>query len=138
MANGLMPRRGEIHEREALMTSEPHQRLTESQGPSAAEAGGVLSIDLAALVANWRALKGRVAPADCAAVVKADGYGCGIEPVTAALAKVGCQTFFVADLPEARRVRAAAPNAIIYVLNGVPPGTLSPMRTPTRGPSLAV
>lgn len=107
------------------MTSKPCHRPTESQGPSAAEAGGVLSIDLAALVANWRALKGRVAPADCAAVVKADGYGCGLEPVTAALTKAGCQTFFVADLPEARRVRAAAPNAIIYVLNGVPPGTLS-------------
>ena len=105
------------------MTSAPPRRLPEA--PRASEAGGVLSIDLAAVVANWCALKSRVTPAACAAVVKADGYGCGIEPVTAALAKAGCQTFFVADLPEARRVRSVAPSAIIYVLNGVPPGTLS-------------
>jgi alanine racemase len=106
------------------MTSVPSQRPTESRGPCASEAGGVVTIDLAALVANWRALKGQVAPAACAAVVKADGYGCGIEPVTAALARAGCQTFFVADLSEARRVRAVAPSAIVYVLNGVPPGSL--------------
>jgi alanine racemase len=107
------------------MTAAPLRDPTESRGPSAAEAGGVLSIDLGALVANWRALSHRVAPAACAAVVKADGYGCGIEPVTAALAKAGCQTFFVADLAEARRVRAVAPSATVYALNGVPPGTLS-------------
>ncbi|HXW31049.1 MAG TPA: alanine racemase, partial [Xanthobacteraceae bacterium] len=67
------------------MTAASPRDPTESRGPSAPEAGGVLSIDLAALVANWRALSHRVAPATCAAVVKADGYGCGIEPVTAAL-----------------------------------------------------
>jgi alanine racemase len=106
------------------MTSAPPRDSTESRGPDASEAGGVLSIDLGALVANWHALSDRVAPAACAAVVKADGYGCGIEPVTAALTKAGCQTFFVADLSEARRVRAVAPSAIVYVLNGVPPGTL--------------
>ena len=106
------------------MTAASPRDPTESRGPSAPEAGGVLSIDLVALAANWRALSHRVAPATCAAVVKADGYGCGIEPVTAALAKAGCQTFFVADLAEARRVRAVAPSAIVYVLNGVPPGTL--------------
>ena len=46
---------------------------------------------------------------ECAAVVKADGYGCGLEPVARALAKAGCKTFFVADLAEARRARALAP-----------------------------
>ena len=48
--------------------------------------------------------------------------------VTARLAKAGCKTFFVADLAEGRRVRAIAPEAVIYVLNGVLPGT---------GPALA-
>ena len=62
-------------------------------------------------------------PSECAAVIKADGYGCGIEPVARALAQAGCKTFFVADLPEARRARAAAPDAAIYVLNGLLPGT---------------
>ena len=57
-------------------------------------------------------------PAECGAVVKADGYGCGIEPVASALAKAGCKTFFVADLAEARRAARGAPEAAIYVLNG--------------------
>ena len=38
--------------------------------------------------------------------------------VTAALSRAGCKTFFVAHLAEARRVRAIAPEAAIYVLNG--------------------
>ncbi|MCF8477867.1 MAG: alanine racemase [Pseudolabrys sp.] len=97
-------------------------RNVATAGPPAAEAGGILTVDLGALVANWRTLAGRAMPAECAAVVKADGYGCGIEQVTAALARAGCKTFFVADLSEARRVRAVAPEATIYVLNGLPPG----------------
>src|ERR1051326_858281 len=84
------------------------------------ERGGILTIDLAAIVANWRELARRAAPAQCAAVVKADGYGCGIEPVTAALAKAGCTTFFVATLAEARQARAVAPQAAIYVLAMLP------------------
>src|SRR4029079_6453879 len=35
----------------------------------------------------------------------------------------GCRTFFVADISEARRARAIAPNAALYVLNGLLPGT---------------
>jgi alanine racemase len=94
----------------------------ETGGPAALETGGLLTIDLAAVVKNWTGLANRVVPADCAAVVKADAYGCGIEPVTAALAKAGCTTFFVAHLDEARGVRAVAPDAAVYVLNGLPPG----------------
>jgi len=97
--------------------------MTESAGPPEAEAGGILTIDLSAIVANWRALGARAGNAACAAVVKADAYGCGIEPVVGALAKAGCRTFFVAHLDEARRVRAVAPDAAIYVLNGFMPGT---------------
>jgi alanine racemase len=87
-----------------------------------AETGGTLTIDLAAIEINWRALARRVVSVDCAAVVKADAYGCGLEPVTAKLAKAGCKTFFVADLAEARRVRAIAPQPVIYVLDGFTPG----------------
>ncbi len=97
--------------------------MTDASGPDEPEAGGILTIDLAAIVANWRALGSRAAPAACAAVVKADGYGCGIEQVAGALAKAGCRTFFVANLAEARRARAVAPEAAIYVLNGILPGT---------------
>jgi alanine racemase len=81
---------------------------------------GHLTIDLGALVANWHALAARVAPAECAAVVKANAYGLGIEAVVPALIKAGCRTFFVAHLAEARRVRALGAEARIYVLNGFP------------------
>lgn len=90
--------------------------------PAAAEAGALLTIDLGALAANWRLLAGRAAPAECAAVVKADAYGTGIEAAVPALARAGCRTLFVAHLAEARRARAAAHDTTVYVLNGLPPG----------------
>jgi alanine racemase len=83
-----------------------------------AAATGVLTIDLDAIVANWRKLEKTGVPAECGAAVKADAYGCGIDPVVRALAAAGCKTFFVATIPEARAVRHAAPDAAIYVLNG--------------------
>ena len=92
-------------------------------GPSPEEAGGLLSVDLDALAANWRALRDAAGGAPCAAVIKADAYGVGIEAAAPALARAGCRTFFVAHLAEARRARAAAPDAEVYVLNGLLPGT---------------
>jgi alanine racemase len=85
------------------------------------ETGGTLTIDLDAVEANWRALSHKLLTVECAAVVKANAYGLGLEPVTAKLAKAGCKTFFVADIAEARRVRARASEATIYVLNGFSP-----------------
>ncbi len=105
------------------MTRRQSGQAIETSGPPESEAGGILSIDLSALVANWRELGARAAGAECAAVVKADGYGCGLAPVSAALAKAGCKTLFVADLAEARGVRRVVPGAKIYVLNGLAPGT---------------
>jgi alanine racemase len=111
---------------ERLAASAPERverQPVETAGPAAHETGGLLTVDLAAIVKNWKAMAKRVVPADCAAVVKADAYGCGLEQVAAALARAGCATFFVAHLSEARKVRAAAPDAAIYVLNGIPPGS---------------
>jgi alanine racemase len=87
------------------------------------EAGGILTIDLAALAAKWQLLGRRSLPAEVAAVVKADAYGCGLEPVASALMRAGCKTFFVATIGEGRRLRAIAPDAAIYVLDGFLPGT---------------
>lgn len=87
-----------------------------------AAASGFLTVDLDALVGNWRKLEKTAVPAECAAVVKADAYGCGIAPVTRALAAAGCKTFFVATLAEAAVARAAAAGAAIYVLDGFFPG----------------
>jgi alanine racemase len=88
-----------------------------------AAAGGVLTIDLSAIAANWKQLGRLTVPVACAAVVKADAYGCGIERVVPKLAQAGCVTFFVADLGEGRRARTVAPQAAIYILNGIMPGT---------------
>src|ERR1700716_2256350 len=78
---------------------------------------GILTVDLDAIVANWRKLEKTAVPAECAAVIKADAYGCGIEPVARALAGAGCKTFFVATLDEARAAREALPSAELYVLD---------------------
>lgn len=84
-----------------------------------AHATGIITIDLATLVSNWRALAARVAPAECAAVVKADAYGLGAAKVVPALAAAGCRTFFVATFDETREVRALAPDADLFVLDGL-------------------
>src|SRR5215470_1798038 len=89
-----------------------------NQAAALAAASGILTIDLDAIIANWRKLEKTAVPAECAAVVKADAYGCGIEPVSRALASAGCKTFFVATIEEARVVRSALPAAALYALNG--------------------
>lgn len=83
---------------------------------------GLLAVDLAALADNWRAL-GRIgADAECAGVVKADAYGVGLQQTIPTLLAAGCRTFFVANLREGEAARALAPQATIYVLDGVAPG----------------
>jgi alanine racemase len=82
------------------------------------ETGGTLVIDLNAIEENFRTLARLLPASECAAVVKANAYGLGLEPVTAKLANAGCRTFFVADIAEARRVRACARDVAVYVLNG--------------------
>jgi len=106
-----------------MTVAEDEPNVAVARGPDASEAGGILTVDLDALVSNWRFLGQRVIPAECAAVVKADAYGCGLAPVVRALAGAGCKTFFVAHLAEGRAVRAEAPEATVYVLNGLLPGT---------------
>ena len=91
------------------------------EGPSESEAGATLKINLTAIGFNWERLAKRT-DVECAAVLECNAYGCGIDPVANALAKSGCRTFFVTNLAEARRVRTAAPDSIIYVLHGLHAG----------------
>ena len=91
-------------------------------------AGGRLRIDLAALRRNYRHLASLAAPGGCAAVVKANGYGLGVERVVPALVEAGCDTFFVARADEGVALRAIAPRPRVLVLDGVHDGTLSAMR----------
>ena len=93
-------------------------------GNPGSRAGAILDIDLGAIVANWRELARQAAPALCAAVVKANGYGLGAEPVARALAAAGCRLFFVATLDEGIALRAALGGMPeIGVFNGPLPGT---------------
>lgn len=82
-------------------------------------AGGRLTVDLAALADNYRQLARRAAPAGVAGVVKADAYGLGVEQAAPALWRAGCRTFFVALPEEGVALRAALPEAEIFVLNGL-------------------
>ena len=86
-------------------------------------AGAVLTVDLAAVRANYGILRDRLGGIECAAVVKADGYGLGAAEVAPALAQAGARWFFVAHLDEAIALRRVLPPPIrIAVLNGLWPG----------------
>src|SRR5450755_4524606 len=75
--------------------------------PVPGHAGAVLTVDLGAIAANWREQQRRVGTAvECAAVIKGDAFGCGIEQVAPALRKGGCRCFFVATPSEAFRLQA--------------------------------
>lgn len=93
------------------MTLHPPTRLS--------NATGVITVDLAAVAGNWQALRARVAPAQCGAVVKADAYGLGAARVIPALLRAGCTTFFIATPAEAETARKLAPKATIYALDGL-------------------
>lgn len=95
-----------------------------------------LTIDLGALKRNYRLLAARAESAECAAVVKADGYGLGIEPVFRALREAGCTTFFVATLDEAIALRALQQGPMVYYLNGLMPDEADICRTQSIRPTL--
>ncbi|MCK9366855.1 MAG: alanine racemase [Metallibacterium scheffleri] len=87
----------------------------------------VASIDLAALTANLTRLRALAAPARLMAVVKADGYGHGLERVARALA--GADAFGVAAIADGQRLRAAGHAERIVVLSGPDaPGDLAELR----------
>jgi len=77
-----------------------------------------LTIDLNAVVANWRALAA-LSHSETGAVVKANGYGLGAGPVAHALARAGARRFFVAVAEEGAAVRqAVGPGPMIGVFSG--------------------
>ncbi|OCJ11877.1 alanine racemase [Rhizobium sp. AC27/96] len=87
-----------------------------------AAAGLRLTVDLGALVENWRDLAHRSGRARSAAVVKADAYGLGIEDIGETLYAAGARDFFVATADEGASLRLYAPEARIFVLCGIWPG----------------
>ena len=95
--------------------------------PDAADAATAwLTVDLAALAANYRFLRDK-AGVRTAGMVKADGYGLGMTEVSAALYAAGCRDFFVATPGEAIALREflrsrGGDDAMIAALCGVPMG----------------
>lgn len=82
-----------------------------------------LTIDLEAIAANYRFFCELAGSARTAAVVKANGYGCGAIEVSNRLVAEGCDLLFVAQLDEAIQLREAAtiPSSVdICVFSGVP------------------
>lgn len=99
--------------------------ISERDGSAAPENGvasAVLTVDLDALAANYALLRHEAGNTEVAAVVKADAYGLGIEPVARRLAAEGCRIFFVATPLEGRTLRGVLPEADIYILDGLFPG----------------
>lgn len=83
-----------------------------------------LTIDLGAIRDNYRLIARQVAPAACAAVVKADAYGLGAARVVPALYDAGCRLFFVAQLGEALSLASViGPDARLLILNGLDRGS---------------
>lgn len=91
-------------------------------GDPALQSRPLLTVDLAAIADNWRALAKLAAPAEAAAVVKANAYGLGVDRVAPALWAAGARTFFVALPREGAQLRGIlGPAAVIYVFNGFMP-----------------
>ena len=78
----------------------------------------VAIVDLKALRFNYRRAAALASPADTMAVVKADGYGHGLEAVVRSLADLtGC--YAVACIEEAERIRRAGLMHPVVLLQGV-------------------
>lgn len=82
------------------------------------------TVDLDALAANHASLRLSAGGAEVAPVAKADGYGLGAAAVARRLHAEGARRFFVARVEEGEALREALGEreAVIYVLDGCPPG----------------
>ena len=103
---------------------------------AASSSPGVLVVDLDALGANYRRLRTAAAPAECAAVVKANAYGLGVAPVARRLVREGCSVFFVATVGEGVELRPLVGNAVIYVFDGLVEGEEPNLREAALTPVL--
>jgi alanine racemase len=86
------------------------------------QVSAVLSVDLAAIAANYKAVSSMLKPGTKAgSVVKSNAYGLGAVPVCKRLYDTGCRDFFFAQIDEAIEGRNVLPqkDANIYVFNGV-------------------
>lgn len=90
-------------------------------------ATGILTVNLSAILANWRCVTSQLSKgSSAAAVIKANAYGLGAAQVGPVLYRAGCREFFVATIDEAVAARKYLhADAVIYVLGGLRVGTES-------------
>jgi len=94
-----------------------------------------LTIDRAAIQANWQWLQDR-AGVPAGAAVKADGYGLGARETVAALIAVGCRDFFVSTWAEAAALGELPEGVSLVALHGVGPDDLDAARGSAARPCL--
>jgi alanine racemase len=102
-------------------------RALEQAGLPVLERSVWVEVDIDVLTANAVALRSMAQPAALGAVVKADGYGHGLEMAGRCAVAGGAEWLCVADAAEARRLRRDGYPGRIFVLYPVPPGMASNM-----------
>lgn len=78
-----------------------------------------LSINTAAIIDNYKAIKKFLGKKSTIANLKADAYGLGAAKIMPHLSKEGCNKFFVSTLTEAINLRNLSLTDEIYVLKGI-------------------
>ncbi|MEE9388899.1 MAG: alanine racemase [Paracoccaceae bacterium] len=97
-----------------------------------------LTINLDAVIGNWRALDARSAQnVTTGAVVKANAYGLGLDKIARALMAANVSTYFVATAAEGAQLRAlTGPDPVIFVFCGHMSGDASRIDANTLTPLL--
>ena len=90
-----------------------------------------LTINLNTVLENYKSFQKNVSSnTTVSAVVKNDAYGLGAKAVADVLYRIGgCRNFFVAHASEGQIVRQVAPDANIYVLQGIGKDSLEYFKT---------
>src|SRR5688572_3407635 len=86
------------------------------------QVSAVLSVDLSAIAANYKAVSSMLKPGTKATgVLKSNAYGLGAGPIGTRLYETGCRDFFFAYIDEAIECRRVLQqeNANVYVFYGV-------------------
>jgi alanine racemase len=102
-------------------------RSLASEGLPPLERSAWVEVDIDVLTANARALRDLARPAALGAVIKADGYGHGLEMAGRCAVAGGAEWLCVADSAEAVRLRNDGYEGRTFVLYPVPPEVVSAM-----------
>lgn len=100
-------------------------RALDLSGLPELERSAWVEVDIDQLADNARALHGLAKPAALGIVVKADGYGHGLEMAARSAVVGGALWLCVADASEAKRLRADGYQGRVFVLYPVPPATVA-------------